>query len=363
MSATLTSIVIEEANRTQQPLLLIPSRRQVDSEATGGGYVENWSTKEFSTFVRDRDEGNFVILARDHSGPWQGNVPTGATFESEWTRMEQSVIDDIKCGFDVIHCDPSPALQHGASQDDIDNMAVDMASFVTDVSKDFGTQVAFEIGTDEQKFQPDQIDHIIRNAEALLLRLKDKGVAPPLFYVAQTGTKVVGTENTGVIAKGLVPKRQIHPYLLLRTTAERLHNLGMGLKVHNGDYLTTSLLEWHHRLGLHAMNVAPEFGVIETDTLLTEVSRYGLKAILEEWEDEIWQAGAWKRWTLDPKTASRQTAVRLAGHYHFASPLGQEVRYEVSKACAADGRQFNSILEFQLRKGVRRFLRAFGYQN
>jgi hypothetical protein len=277
--------------------------------------------------------------------------------------MEESVIDDIESGFDIIHCDPSPALQHGASQDDVDAMAVEMASFVHKVSSDLGRHVAFEIGTDEQTYHPDRIEQIIRNAESLLSRLKDKNVPPPMFYVAQTGTKVVGTENTGVIAKGLVPKRQIHPYLLLRTTSERLHGLGVGLKVHNGDYLATPLLEWHHRLGLHAMNIAPEFGVTETNVILREAQRYGVTSALNEWEEEIWQGGAWARWSADPENTSRQYAVQLAGHYHFASRTGREARHDVMNACATDGRDFKSILESQLRASVRRFLSAFGYRN
>ena len=32
------------------------------------------------------------------------------------------------------------------------------------------------------------------------------------------------------------------------------------LKEHNADYLSNEALSWHPRLGIHAANIAPEFG-------------------------------------------------------------------------------------------------------
>ena len=42
--------------------MLIASRRQIDSELFGGGYVNNWSTKQFSDYVikRDKRKKNFI---------------------------------------------------------------------------------------------------------------------------------------------------------------------------------------------------------------------------------------------------------------------------------------------------------------
>ena len=39
------------------------------------------------------------------------------------------------------------------------------------------------------------------------------------------------------------------------------------MKEHNADYLTNDL-SWHPKLGIHAANVAPEFGVVETKLFL-----------------------------------------------------------------------------------------------
>ena len=56
MSKNITESAIEIANDFNIPLMLIASRRQIDSEEFGGGYVNNWTTKEFAKFVRNKDK-------------------------------------------------------------------------------------------------------------------------------------------------------------------------------------------------------------------------------------------------------------------------------------------------------------------
>ena len=49
MSKNCVDATIELADQYKTPLMLIASRRQIDSEQFGGGYVENWSTKSLLT--------------------------------------------------------------------------------------------------------------------------------------------------------------------------------------------------------------------------------------------------------------------------------------------------------------------------
>ena len=51
MSQNIVDVTIEIADKYNAPLMLIASRRQVDSQLHGGGYVNNWTTETF------RDEG------------------------------------------------------------------------------------------------------------------------------------------------------------------------------------------------------------------------------------------------------------------------------------------------------------------
>ena len=74
MSRNCIDATCEIANDFSVPLMLIASRRQIDSEQMGGGYVNNWSTEEFSKYVSSKDKNKMVLLARDHGGPWQNNI-------------------------------------------------------------------------------------------------------------------------------------------------------------------------------------------------------------------------------------------------------------------------------------------------
>ena len=39
-------------------------------------------------------------------------------------------------------------------------------------------------------------------------------------------------------------------------------------KIHNADYLTDNSIKLHKKIGVHGMNIAPEFGVTETIAFL-----------------------------------------------------------------------------------------------
>ena len=73
MSVNCVDATIELTNQYNIPLMLIASRRQIDSEQFNGGYVNNWTTSEFAKYVKDKDKNCNVFLARDHGGPWQNN--------------------------------------------------------------------------------------------------------------------------------------------------------------------------------------------------------------------------------------------------------------------------------------------------
>src|SRR3989344_624289 len=68
MSKNCVDVTIELANNYKIPLMLIASRRQIDSARFDGGYVNNWTTEKYAKYVIDRDKRGMTILARDHGG-------------------------------------------------------------------------------------------------------------------------------------------------------------------------------------------------------------------------------------------------------------------------------------------------------
>ena len=62
MSKNCIDASIEVANEHNIPLMLIASRRQIDSNESGGGYVNNWTTEKFSEYVKTYDNNKNIIL-------------------------------------------------------------------------------------------------------------------------------------------------------------------------------------------------------------------------------------------------------------------------------------------------------------
>mgnify|MGYP001212347232 CR=1 FL=1 len=54
MSKNCVDASIQLSGEYRIPLMLIASRRQIDSKEFGGGYVNNWTTKNFSEYVKKK---------------------------------------------------------------------------------------------------------------------------------------------------------------------------------------------------------------------------------------------------------------------------------------------------------------------
>ena len=54
MSKNCVDATIEIANEKKVPIMIIASRRQIDSKELGGGYVNNWNTRKFSSYVKKK---------------------------------------------------------------------------------------------------------------------------------------------------------------------------------------------------------------------------------------------------------------------------------------------------------------------
>lgn len=77
------------------------------------------------------------------------------------------------------------------------------------------------------------------------------------FRGGQTGTLTRLTSNVGSYDRATAG-----------TLSRIVEKYGTGLKEHNGDYLSNEILLEHPIIGVTAMNVAPEFGLVETEALL-----------------------------------------------------------------------------------------------
>ena len=212
------------------PLGLIPSRRQVDHES---GYVNGWVTETFCEYVRSRTDN--VLLVRDHCGPNQGyHIDNG---------IESFLIDCQH--FDVIHIDPFKRFRA------IKDAVSETLKFIR-MGLQINPNIKFEIGTEEaiKPLPPEKLSSFLKRIYA---STTDEERDSIVYCVIQSGTALRENMNIGSYKKDWLEK-----------SIEVVEEYGLINKEHNGDYLATDLIKQKFDVGLQTINIAPEFGQLQT---------------------------------------------------------------------------------------------------
>lgn len=337
MSKTLIKASLLLAKEKDFPLMFIASRNQVDSKELGGGYVCNWDQEGFASAIKEVAEeidfDGLYYLCRDHGGPWQrDNERNDHLPEKEAMELgKKSYLEDLINGFDLLHIDPTKdpyVVGKSIEMDVVLNRTIELIEYVEKERKERNIPpISYEVGTEETNgglTSEDSYDIFIKK---LTEELKNKDLPIPCFIVGQTGTLTRLTENVGKF-DAITSKK-------LADTAKKY---GVGLKEHNGDYLDDAILLEHPALGITAMNVAPEYGTVETQAYLklteveNELYKDGLiseKSNLEKViKEESVKSGRWKKWMVDGKDKLRFEEIlkddeltylitEISGHYTF----------------------------------------------
>ena len=280
MSKNIVDAIIEFQKSTKHKLGLIPSRRQIEFN---GGYCNNWTTKQFSIYAKD------ILLKRDHSGPGQGYADDDGyeslKFDSQY--------------MDIIHIDPwkkYPSYKKGL------NWTIEMIKFCNNINPN----IKFEVGTEQniRPFNPSELDKLVKDLKQNLKRSEFNQIK---YLVIQSGTSLSSTYNTGLYDQ---------EKLIFMIKIAKKHNLIS--KEHNGDYISEKLIKEKMKLGLDCINIAPEFGLIETQTYLDEIKN---PDILNRLWEICYNSNRWKKWVnknFDPLNEKVQL-IKICGHYVLSS--------------------------------------------
>ena len=361
MSLNCVDAAIELANEHNVPLMLIASRRQIDSEDFGGGYVNHWTTKEFADYVIDRDKGGKIILARDHGGPWQSpsEVEDALSLRRAMASAKRSFASDIEAGFDILHIDTSVDIHGVPTTEDVLDRLFELYEYCAEEAGFMKRAVSFEIGTEEQSGHTNS--H--RELEFILSRVMEfcgrSRLAPPLFVVVQSGTKVVEMKNIGSLDSPIRVAEEVAPEIQIPLVVDICNRYNIFMKEHNTDYLSDETLQWHPRLGIHVANVVPEFGVIETRALVEILEENGLVGLSERFLEISLGSKKWSKWMLPDTNATDRDRAIISGHYVFSRPEVVELKAEAASALQRKGIDLDLYLKNRVKTGIYRYLRNF----
>jgi len=361
MSVNCVDATIELANEHEVPILMIASRRQIDSEEFGGGYVNGWTTEAFARYVLDKDKKGKILLARDHGGPWQSikEIDENLGLRRAMDSAKSSYCADIKAGFQVLHIDPSIDIHGSPDVDEVLDRVFDLYEFCWSQAQQARQEIIFEVGTEEQSGSTNSQEELDYTLSAIKKFCKQNKFPEPTFVVIQCGTRVMEMRNIGSFDSPVRVANEIPAEIQLPKMIEICNRHGIFMKEHNTDYLSDEGLQWHPRLGIHAANVAPEFGVAETKALVNVLESNGLSKIAECFLKIAYDSCKWNKWMLANSTATDRDRSFIAGHYVFSKPEVQELKKEAAKELKQKDINLDAYLKQHLKQSIMRYLRNF----
>jgi hypothetical protein len=314
MSPEIVESVFLYSHFYRKPLMLIASKNQVDHS---GGYVNNWTTKEYMNFVNEMKKKNKnadVRICRDHCGP-------GFNGNNDMSDVYATIEDDINNGFDLMHID----FCHLKGSND--EKLEESKKAILHCMK-LNPNIQLEVGTDENTGANYSLPNLAEWEREIDLF---QGFCEPEFYVVQTGSLVMEINQVGTFNKGFTEK-----------VSSMLRSKGLKLKEHNADYLSKE--EINLRRGIvDAQNIAPQLGVVQTQTILGKCILYGVSA--DAFLEKVYLGSKWKKWMCEGTPEQKMPCAVIAGHYHFASSEYKKMIDELSKYEDINETIINNIMD------------------
>ena len=347
MSKNCVDVSVEIADQYQIPLMLIASRRQIDSEEFGGGYVNNWSTSEYAGYINKIKKTDNILLARDHGGPWQNEQEKNMSLDQAMRSAKNSYMADIDAGFHILHIDPSIDPRSCPTKSQILDRIFELYEFCWEYAQSKNSEIIFEIGTEEQSGGTNTYEEL-QDTLGKMREFTTKNRLPfPTFVVVQTGTKVMETTNIGSFESPIRVENELPCEIQIPKILEICNQNDILMKEHNADYLTDDSLKWHPRLGIHAVNVAPEFGVAETKAILNILQQNKMNQLIDNFYNCAFDSLKWKKWMLPNTKKEKKEKSIIAGHYIFSSKAFLDIKKAMYQKLGKE------IVENELRKQVK----------
>lgn len=353
------------------PLFLIASRNQVDKKELGGGYLSGWDQQGFVKGVRKlaemHDLPKAVYFCRDHGGPWQRDKELNGKMPHDEAMAigKASFLADLEAGFDLLHIDPTknPFLQKG--EEGMATIIQDTVDLITASEQERKRlnlpEVAYEVGTEDIRGGLTRSDRYREFLVTLKKRLKAENLPLPDFIVGQTGTLVKLDGNYGFFNPDVARKL---------ATIARENNCF--LKEHNTDYLDEETLKTHPVIGISSANVAPEFGVTETKSLLRlsylAPSGEAFRKVLTE---QVFSENRWQKWLpenlknipagdFQKDAGLTYKAVVSCGHYYLDQPEALDLKKKFFREISAKSKidPGQEVIE-SIKKAILRYVDAF----
>lgn len=363
MSKNCIDATIEIAQLRNIPIQFIPSRRQIESNDAGCGYVNNWSTEVFSEYVKDKDPKQNLFLARDHGGPWQNN------FEKDEFKDYKDVLNsslesfkiDILSGFDFLHIDTSIDINQNINTEEAAHRACELLYLCEEFAKKENKALNYEIGTELQGEGVNDISEVENNLKIINSFCDNNKIQKPFFYVIQNGAKVLEMENVGIFESNTL-EDFTEEFNNIKKINKLCNDYGIFSKAHNSDYLSKKYATLYPEIGINGANIAPEFGVIETRTYIEIFDEYDLKSEKDIFLKIAYDSKKWEKWLKPNSSISDYEKALIAGHYIFSDPKFLELKSKVERK-VSNNIDIDEKVREKIKYKINYYLESFGWND
>jgi hypothetical protein len=323
---------IQYASDHQVQMMFVASRNQVECAELATGYVEGFTSSKFVSYIRERSTQNKsnIVICRDHSGPYMLDTEAGLRPEIALDQCLTSIKSDIDAGFDLIHVDCSKYPE------DIYQATAHLVRKSMCHAESVGRNILFEVGTEENIGVGSDYEKFSADLEMITQIVK------PEFVVGQTGSLLKEAFQVGHL-----------DYKSAQRLVGIAHSFGIKFKEHNGDYLSSFDLQQRNHVGVDAINVGPEFGALQTRTVIGLGQRFGFYKELDAFLNRSIESGKWRKWVYGP-TSDILKAV-IAGHYVFSSDEYHELVDKLQTEI-----EVNSVINEALTTSISHYVEGLG---
>jgi hypothetical protein len=292
MSDLIVDTLATYASNNQQPLMIIASRNQVDAAS---GYV--MTTEQLAKQITPL-RSDYLMLCRDHCGPYFLDSEKKLSLAKAVEATKKTIAADIESGFDLIHIDTSRCDNGYEVADELINFCIRLNP---NIKFEFGTEENVGVAAGIEKYQND---------------VKFASQYPNMEYVvAQTGSLTMEDRQVGGFDVSIVKK-----------LVGFANSAGVKLKEHNADYLTSDQIALRQLAGVHALNIAPQLGVVKTKLIIKMAEDSGIST--DDFKNTVLNSGKWKKWHIDCDDTKK---VEIAGHYCYHTTEFQTLINQLAK--------------------------------
>lgn len=304
MSEEVVEAVFRYAENYNVPLMLIPSKNQIDWD---GGYVNNWTTRQFADYasnLKQKYPKAKVYLCRDHCGPGFKSTAKNAIKD-----VYQTIDNDLENNFDLIHID---FCHHPGYRNQVFEESKRAIDYILKQKPD----ILIEVGTDENS------GTILSGASQDIRKVEEEmkfftQIAPIHFFVCQTGSLVKEVNQVGKFNQNF-----------MQLTRQLAQVYRVNLKEHNADYIDADTISQRRGL-IDAVNVAPQYGVLQTKITIQKAAIYGID--YTDFLDESLRSGKWRKWLHHNDENNKFLCALIAGHYVFGSDAYKKLYEKISR--------------------------------